>query len=861
MTRYSGRVLFAAAFLVATRGFASLTPPECLPQGAPALLSTDSSLHLYARMEEASGTRVDSSAFHNDLSPFGSPAPSSSSDHEEGSASLDLVASGSQYLQRDSASLDSGFPGNTGGGNTYLTIAAWVKPTTDGHNHPLIVKVDSGRSYTVWLWNFGNGGLQVDPNIFDAAGNDYNARGVADFHGNTIIQSGQWYHFTYTYDGTTGSSRVYVNGALDAGPFNENMTTYFAGGGNLQIGYRAGFGGDSYADVLLDEVVILDRVLSDAEVASLYQNGVVTQSVYSACDDGNVCTADSCNANDVCVYTPLTGTSCDDGNACTQTDTCQSGTCTGTNPVVCAALDQCHVAGTCDTQTGTCSNPAQTNGTSCNDGDACTQTDTCQSGTCTGTNPVVCAALDQCHVAGICNPSTGFCSNPNKPDTTPCDDGNACTIADQCLGGVCTGNSNHCGDGVVQASCGEQCDDGNSNNHDGCKNDCTLNTCGDGVVYDGVEQCDDGNQDARDGCGPTCQLEPRGLICQRIIGILGRTLAFYQMALRDACLDRVAVGVLGCEGNQCALFPGTASSLPVNGSSCVVGADCCPSFDYTIPAATTEGRLASVEVLVERAIRAICSTAIGPDHRIGTDDDTYMSPQTLGYDAMCPDTFGQCGTIPTTTMASSGSDNDLIDCVECTARASASALLGASYPLQASDAKGRLCQRLLGLEAARLNEVRVIWQQVCLDRTVSNMLGCQAGQCVFYPGTANPLPVSGSTCTVAADCCPNFDALVPNKTTAAVLAYYEKGLTAVMKVVCSEAPGPDYRFGTDDDTYVDASTLGFGGMCLQTFGQCGTVPMTPLAAPGPNNDLVDCLACSADNAADGLVNFYMHRRP
>src|SRR2546422_5636350 len=34
---------------------------------------------------------------------------------------------------------------------------------------------------------------------------------------------------------------------------------------------------------------------------------------------------------------------------------CQSGTCVGANPVTCTASDQCHVAGTCDPVTGTCS--------------------------------------------------------------------------------------------------------------------------------------------------------------------------------------------------------------------------------------------------------------------------------------------------------------------------------------------------------------------------------------------------------------------------------------------------------------------------------------------------------------------------
>ena len=166
--------------------------------------------------------------------------------------------------------------------------------------------------------------------------------------------------------------------------------------------------------------------------------------------EGVVCTPlDQCHVTGVC--NPATGvcsnpaaadgTICNDGNACTQTDTCQSGSCTGGNPVVCSALDQCHVVGACNTATGVCSNPAAPDGSSCNDGNACTQTDTCQSGSCTGGNRVVCNALDQCHVAGVCDTSTGTCSNPEAPNGTTCSDGNACTRTDTCQSGSCTASN------------------------------------------------------------------------------------------------------------------------------------------------------------------------------------------------------------------------------------------------------------------------------------------------------------------------------------------------------------------------------------------------------------------------------------
>src|SRR5207244_10755939 len=103
----------------------------------------------------------------------------------------------------------------------------------------------------------------------------------------------------------------------------------------------------------------------------------------------------------------------------------------------CPPPAQCHAAGTGNPARGTCSNPVKPDGSACNDDNACTQSDTCRSGVCTGGNSVVCAAPDQCHDAGTCNPATGTCSNPVKPDGSACTDGNACTQTDTCQSGAC----------------------------------------------------------------------------------------------------------------------------------------------------------------------------------------------------------------------------------------------------------------------------------------------------------------------------------------------------------------------------------------------------------------------------------------
>jgi cysteine-rich repeat protein len=62
-----------------------------------------------------------------------------------------------------------------------------------------------------------------------------------------------------------------------------------------------------------------------------------------------------------------------------------------------------------------------------------------------------------------------------------------------------------CGDGVPQL--GEECDDGNLIDGDGCQADCTETpNCGDGSVQLG-EECDDGDLMSGDGCDSACQLE------------------------------------------------------------------------------------------------------------------------------------------------------------------------------------------------------------------------------------------------------------------------------------------------------------------------------------------------------------------
>jgi|GEM_PF-6253016 len=105
------------------------------------------------------------------------------------------------------------------------------------------------------------------------------------------------------------------------------------------------------------------------------------------------------------------------------------------------------------------------------------------------------------------------CGNGQVESGEQCDDGNT-TDGDGCSAN-CTFETAEgvCGDGVIDA--GEECDDGNATSGDGCSATCTTETtpvCGNEVV-EGDEECDDGNTIDGDGCSANCTLETVEGVC------------------------------------------------------------------------------------------------------------------------------------------------------------------------------------------------------------------------------------------------------------------------------------------------------------------------------------------------------------
>lgn len=111
-----------------------------------------------------------------------------------------------------------------------------------------------------------------------------------------------------------------------------------------------------------------------------------------------------------------------------------------------------------------------------------------------------CMPSDQCHDAGVCDPATGACVNPAKPDGAACVDGACC--AGEC---VALGTPSNC------AGCGDACADSERCTGAGCcpaERSCNERCCaaGETCVDPAASTCgaDPTCPDGRPACGEVC---------------------------------------------------------------------------------------------------------------------------------------------------------------------------------------------------------------------------------------------------------------------------------------------------------------------------------------------------------------------
>lgn len=226
-----------------------------------------------------------------------------------------------------------------------------------------------------------------------------------------------------------------------------------------------------------------------------------------ACDDGNPCTTDSCTLNGLCLHAQ-NKLACEDGFACTTGDICADGACLPGSATLSCDDDNFCTTDSCDSGLG-CKH-GKLIGVGCDDGNACTQGDKCVGGQCVGGASLQCNDFSEC-TDDACDPISACVHTFNS---APCQDGSACSKNDACLNGKCTGGPPlNCDD--LNPCTSDTClpDQGCSHaSNDGVCNDqnpCTTDSCipGKGCINSAiVGACDDGNPcTASDTCiGGNC---------------------------------------------------------------------------------------------------------------------------------------------------------------------------------------------------------------------------------------------------------------------------------------------------------------------------------------------------------------------
>lgn len=212
-----------------------------------------------------------------------------------------------------------------------------------------------------------------------------------------------------------------------------------------------------------------------------------------ACDDGNTTNGDGCS--DQCLFEGNSSTCgngvIDSGEACDDSNTRNGDGCS----------DQCLFEGSSLAYGSSCGNRSQGTGEQCDDGnivggDGCStqclfEGSKIQKGIPVCGNSIV-EAGEECDIGGECtggtNNGAACVSNRDCGAGGICKSRGSSVCTDRCL--LAGATNTKCGDGTLEKNNGEQCDDGNKDDGDGCNSRCLLE--GSGPYSSGASLCGNG---------------------------------------------------------------------------------------------------------------------------------------------------------------------------------------------------------------------------------------------------------------------------------------------------------------------------------------------------------------------------------
>ena len=266
-----------------------ITPPDTIPDaianmnfgitggsvpsapGAATDYTADAYMISYWMMEQATGAgALDGSATNNDLTAFGDASgPTQSATSQEGTYSCDYESSDEEgHIIADASIAGNGtygFPGSTNASHTSsFSAGAWVRAESAVAYAAVMGKwAEEDLSWAIRYhavntsWNF-------------LISNDGSAETNINSDTTPTMDGTVWYHVVGVFDDTANLIYIYVNGYSDA-----TAVAHTTALNTNAVSFRvANTEASAKFDGLVDEVFVIARALSAAEVLEIYTSGL-----------------------------------------------------------------------------------------------------------------------------------------------------------------------------------------------------------------------------------------------------------------------------------------------------------------------------------------------------------------------------------------------------------------------------------------------------------------------------------------------------------------------------------------------------------------------------------------------------------